>query len=72
MTTNGGHTGLPRLLVGLEPGGAPMTLAAHARIHGPLPRIPAEQLIDEVEQSGLRGRGGADFPTARKLRAVPR
>jgi NADH:ubiquinone oxidoreductase subunit F (NADH-binding) len=70
MTTNGGHTGLPRLLAGLEPGGTPMPLAAHARIHGPLPRVPAQQLIEEVEQSGLRGRGGADFPTARKLRAV--
>jgi NADH:ubiquinone oxidoreductase subunit F (NADH-binding) len=47
-----------------------MTLAAHTRIHGPLPDIPPHQLIEEVERSGLRGRGGADFPTARKLRAV--
>ena len=64
-----GHQGLPRLLAGLAPGG-PMTLAAHTRIHGPLPDLPAHQLIEEVERSGLRGRGGADFPTARKLRAV--
>jgi NADH:ubiquinone oxidoreductase subunit F (NADH-binding) len=68
--TDSGHQGLPRLLAGLEPGGGAMTLAAHSRIHGPLPRIPAQQLIEEVERSGLRGRGGADFPTARKLRAV--
>jgi NADH:ubiquinone oxidoreductase subunit F (NADH-binding) len=68
--TSGGHEGLPRLLAGLQPGAGPMTLAEHARIHGPLPRIAAAQLIDAVEQSGLRGRGGADFPTARKLRAV--
>jgi NADH:ubiquinone oxidoreductase subunit F (NADH-binding) len=68
--TSGGHAGLPRLLAGLEPGSEPMTLAAHVRIHGPLPRVAAAQLIVEVEQSGLRGRGGADFPTARKLRAV--
>jgi len=27
------------------------------------------QVIDEVERSGLRGRGGAGFPTARKWRA---
>ena len=47
-----------------------MTLAAHTRIHGPLPDVPPHQLIEEVERSGLRGRGGADFPTARKLRAV--
>ena len=32
--------------------------------------VPPHQLIEEVERSGLRGRGGADFPTARKLRAV--
>ncbi|HET6869534.1 MAG TPA: NADH-ubiquinone oxidoreductase-F iron-sulfur binding region domain-containing protein [Solirubrobacteraceae bacterium] len=64
-----GHHGLPRVLAGLEPGGA-VTLAAHTRIHGPLPDIPPHQLIEEVERSGLRGRGGADFPTARKLRAV--
>lgn len=47
-----------------------MSLAHHTRIHGPLPDVPPHQLIEEVERSGLRGRGGADFPTARKLRAV--
>jgi NADH:ubiquinone oxidoreductase subunit F (NADH-binding) len=65
-----GHQGLPRLLAGLQPGGGAMTLAAHTQIHGPLPDIQPHQLIEEVERSGLRGRGGADFPTARKLRAV--
>ncbi len=65
-----GHQGLPRLLAGLEPGGAAMTLADHRQIHGSVPRLAPHQLIEEVEQSGLRGRGGADFPTARKLRAV--
>ena len=66
----GAHHGLPRLLAGLEPGGQPMSLAAHSRTHGPLPDIAPHRLIEEVERSGLRGRGGADFPTARKLRAV--
>jgi NADH:ubiquinone oxidoreductase subunit F (NADH-binding) len=47
-----------------------MTLAEHERIHGPLPWTPAHELIEAIELSGLRGRGGADFPTARKLRAV--
>lgn len=50
--------------------GATMTLADHERVHGPLPRRTPGELIEAVEQSGLRGRGGADFPTARKLRAV--
>ncbi len=67
---DGGHHGLPRLLAGLEPGGGAISLAEHTRVHGPLPHVPAHQLIEEVERSGLRGRGGADFPTARKLRAV--
>ncbi len=29
-----------------------------------------EKLIEEIEKSGLRGRGGAGFPTGRKLRIV--
>jgi NADH:ubiquinone oxidoreductase subunit F (NADH-binding) len=65
-----GPSGLPRLLVGLDPSGATMTLAEHHRVHGPLPRPAAPELIDAVQRSGLRGRGGADFPTAIKLRSV--
>jgi len=65
-----GHHSLPRLLAGLDPGGGTMTLADHERIHGPLPGVTPHELIEAVELSGLRGRGGADFPTARKLRAV--
>jgi NADH:ubiquinone oxidoreductase subunit F (NADH-binding) len=65
-----GHPGLPRLLAGLEPSGGPMTLAEHSRVHGELPQRSAHELIESIERSGLRGRGGADFPTARKLRAV--
>ncbi len=47
-----------------------MTLSDHERTHGPLPRRTPHELIEAVERSGLRGRGGADFPTSRKLRAV--
>ena len=65
-----GHPGLPRLLAGLEPSGRPMTLAEHSRVHGDLPHRAPDQLIGAIERSGLRGRGGADFPTATKLRAV--
>src|SRR5436305_15021030 len=65
-----GHPGLPRLLAGLGSGGGAMSLAEHQRVHGELPHRAAHELIDAVEGSGLRGRGGADFPTARKLRTV--
>ena len=67
-----GPAALPRLLAGLDPSGSPMTLAEHERIHGPLPRRSPAELIEAVERSGLRGRGGADFPTARKLQSVAR
>ena len=33
-------------------------------------RMAPGSVMDEVERSGLRGRGGAGFPTGRKLRAV--
>jgi len=65
-----GHPGLPRLLAGLSAGGGPMSLAEHERVHGQLPDPSQWELIESIERSGLRGRGGADFPTARKLRAV--
>jgi NADH:ubiquinone oxidoreductase subunit F (NADH-binding) len=65
-----GPTALPRLLAGLDPSGATMTLAEHERVHGPMPTLSPAELIAAVERSGLRGRGGADFPTARKLRSV--
>jgi NADH:ubiquinone oxidoreductase subunit F (NADH-binding) len=47
-----------------------MTLAEHSRVHGELPHRSPHELIESIERSGLRGRGGGDFPTARKLRTV--
>ncbi|MDP1879179.1 MAG: NADH-ubiquinone oxidoreductase-F iron-sulfur binding region domain-containing protein [Actinomycetota bacterium] len=52
------------------------SLAVHLAEHGHLPASRgrhgsvAGSLVDEVERSGLRGRGGGWFPTAVKLRAV--
>jgi NADH:ubiquinone oxidoreductase subunit F (NADH-binding) len=63
---------LPRLLQGVH-AGMPGDLDSHLQINGPLPdlgHVAPAQLIDEVERSGLRGRGGAAFPVARKLQAV--
>jgi NADH:ubiquinone oxidoreductase subunit F (NADH-binding) len=65
-----GHPGLPRLLAGLFSPGQVLTASDHERIHGQLPPRNGPELIEMVERSGLRGRGGADFPAARKLRAV--
>ncbi len=56
---------LPRLL--LTDDGP--SLDAHFARWGQLP-TGGPLLIDEVERAGLRGRGGAGFPTATKLRTV--
>jgi NADH:ubiquinone oxidoreductase subunit F (NADH-binding) len=65
----------PRLLAGMPSGGA-LGLRAHEELHGRL-ALPSRQrsrsdhpLIVELERAGLRGYGGAGFPTATKLHAV--
>jgi NADH:ubiquinone oxidoreductase subunit F (NADH-binding) len=68
--TRKGPSALPRLLAGVDPDGHVMTMDDHLRVHGPLPQLAPLELIDAVDRSGLRGRGGADFPTAVKLRSV--
>jgi NADH:ubiquinone oxidoreductase subunit F (NADH-binding) len=53
-----------------------MSLQAHLNTHGEPPslhrrdRRGATALIDQVEQAGLGGRGGAGFPMAKKMRTV--
>jgi NADH:ubiquinone oxidoreductase subunit F (NADH-binding) len=71
-----GPAGLPRLLSAIPAQGA-MSLSEHLDVHGPPPlargrreRRGASALIERIERAGLRGYGGAAFPTAVKMRAV--
>ena len=61
--------GLPRLLAGLKPH-RQLSLGEHLAQHGPITLGERRSLFPLLEASGLRGRGGAGFPTARKLHAV--
>ena len=67
-TTAVAHCAIPRLLAGLSYYG-PAGLAEHHRQYGPLPAV-GRRFIDVVDASGLTGRGGAGFPTGRKMRMV--
>jgi NADH:ubiquinone oxidoreductase subunit F (NADH-binding) len=66
---------LPRLLAGISYYDV-ADLRDHERQYGPLPlwgtagRRRPGRLIDIVDTSGLTGRGGAGFPTGRKMRSV--
>jgi NADH:ubiquinone oxidoreductase subunit F (NADH-binding) len=59
-------SGLPRLL---PPGPQAPNLNAHLARHGRAPHVTSE-FIAAVEAAGLTGRGGAAFPTHRKLAVV--
>jgi NADH:ubiquinone oxidoreductase subunit F (NADH-binding) len=64
-------TGVPRLLAGARAHGGRMGFREHARWYGdPCAGLGAGGLIHEVDEAGLRGRGGGAFPTAQKLAAV--
>jgi NADH:ubiquinone oxidoreductase subunit F (NADH-binding) len=60
-----------RLLAGTVDGRA-LSIAEHTAVHGKLPLPRADQLVPQLGHSGLAGRGGAGFPTARKLAAIVR
>lgn len=63
---------LPRILAGVAER-SDGDLRPHRAVAGSLPELrrwAPDRLIDEIERSGLRGRGGAAFPVARKMRAV--
>jgi NADH:ubiquinone oxidoreductase subunit E len=45
-------------------------LGAYAALEQALAALTPGQVLTEIEQSRLRGRGGAGFPTGRKLRTV--
>jgi len=57
-----------RLLSGVQPDRA-LSWEEHLAIHGEPPSGGA-LLIDALSDAGLRGRGGASFPTGAKLRSV--
>ena len=63
-----------RLLSGWGRTGRRQDLAGHLDRHGPLPTLTSQaarhRVLDEVIASGLTGRGGAAFPTGRKLGSV--
>ncbi|MER7400037.1 oxidoreductase, partial [Streptomyces sp. NPDC000151] len=63
----------PRLLAGVAAphGGATrLDRVAHLTTHGTAPVLSAAELVALADNVGLRGRGGAGFPFARKLTAV--
>ena len=56
---------MPRLFAAAGP-----TLAENRMCFGELPEIVGPELISKLEAAGLSGRGGAGFPTPRKLAAI--
>jgi NADH:ubiquinone oxidoreductase subunit F (NADH-binding)/ferredoxin len=67
----GSALGPPRLTSGLDRY-ARLNREGHRRVHGQSPYLSFSQLVAIAEAVDLRGRGGAAFPFATKLRAVAR
>jgi len=63
--------GAPRLLAGLDHGLHRLDHRAHYAIHGPQPAVDPPRLLGMVDGVALAGRGGAGFPLAAKIRALP-
>lgn len=62
--------GTARLLGGVTHGGR-ADLTTHRRVHGPQHHRTLEELAADASRVRLLGRGGAAFPVATKLAAVP-
>jgi NADH:ubiquinone oxidoreductase subunit F (NADH-binding) len=76
MATDTRNSGAQSPPAASAPGGARLlprhalpSLSAHLAWYGELPE-PSTRILSEVKHSGLRGKGGARFPTATKLAAV--
>ena len=63
--------GAPRLLAGLDHGLHRLDHRAHYAIHGPQPAVDLPRLLGMLDGVALAGRGGAGFPLAAKIRALP-
>ncbi len=65
-------SGSIRLLAGVTAADQPVGLDEHLERWGVLPLWTGASFIEEMERSGLRGRGGGWFPVGTKWRAVHR
>lgn len=68
-TTDTWTIGSARLLAGLDRRER-LDLGAHADVHGVLPAVSRDRLLELLDASRLAGRGGAGFSFAAKLRAL--
>lgn len=62
----------PTLTASMPAGGRAASLDEHRAAHGELRRVRRGELVELIAAAGLRGRGGAGFPVADKLRAAAR